>query len=61
MNVRLERARRLLLDGHSVMNAARRSGFGTDETLRRAFLRRFDATPTEYRARFASTGDGPQI
>ncbi|WP_433410512.1 GlxA family transcriptional regulator [Saccharomonospora azurea] len=54
--VRLDRARQLLLDGHSVTSAARRSGLGSDETLRRAFARHFGTTPTEYRQRFATTG-----
>lgn len=54
--VRLDRAKQLLLDGHSVTAAAERSGLGTDETLRRAFARHLDTTPTAYRQRFATTG-----
>ncbi|MFE9707939.1 GlxA family transcriptional regulator [Streptomyces sp. NPDC005930] len=54
--VRLDRAQQLLLDGHSVTSAARHSGFGSDETLRRAFDRHLGITPTAYRHRFASTG-----
>ncbi|MFI6559275.1 GlxA family transcriptional regulator [Streptomyces sp. NPDC050534] len=53
--VRLDRARQLLLDGHSVTAAARRSGLGSDETLRRTFARHLGTTPTEYRRRFATT------
>ncbi|MDV9169922.1 GlxA family transcriptional regulator [Streptomyces sp. W16] len=53
--VRLDRAQHLLLEGHSVTSAAHRSGLGTDETLRRAFARHLDTTPTHYRSRFAST------
>jgi len=53
--VRLDRAQQLLLDGHSVTVAARRSGLGSDETLRRAFARHLATTPTEYRRRFATT------
>ncbi|MFD9815876.1 GlxA family transcriptional regulator [Streptomyces sp. NPDC059080] len=53
--VRLDRARQLLLDGHSVTAAARHSGLGTDESLRRAFARHLGTTPTHYRQRFAST------
>ncbi|GAA0299257.1 GlxA family transcriptional regulator [Streptomyces polychromogenes] len=53
--VRLDRARQLLLDGHSVTAAARHSGLGTDESLRRAFARHLGTTPTLYRRRFAST------
>lgn len=54
--VRLGHARQLLLDGHTVTSAARRSGFGSDETLRRVFLRHLGVTPTAYRRHFATTG-----
>ncbi|MCR6487940.1 DJ-1/PfpI family protein [Amycolatopsis sp. OK19-0408] len=37
---------------------ARRSGFGTAETLRRAFARGLGVTPSDYRARFRTTGVG---
>jgi transcriptional regulator GlxA family with amidase domain len=50
--VRLDRAQQLLLDGHSITTAARLSGLGSDETLRRAFGRHLGTTPTEYRRRF---------
>ncbi|SDX63899.1 Transcriptional regulator GlxA family, contains an amidase domain and an AraC-type DNA-binding HTH domain [Saccharopolyspora shandongensis] len=53
--VRLDRAQQLLLDGHSVTSAARHSGLGTDESLRRAFARHLGTTPTHYRRRFATT------
>ncbi|MFE6049209.1 GlxA family transcriptional regulator [Kitasatospora sp. NPDC056446] len=66
--VRLDRARQLLLDGHSVTAAARHSGLGSDETLRRAFARHLGTTPTEYRSRFSTTrgpapgpGTGPHL
>ncbi|MDO5669443.1 MAG: GlxA family transcriptional regulator [Corynebacterium sp.] len=52
---RLSTAQQLLLDGHTVTAAASRSGFGSDESLRRAFDRRLHTTPSEYRARFRST------
>jgi transcriptional regulator GlxA family with amidase domain len=53
--VRLEVARRLLeTTSLSVEEIARGCGFGTVETLRRAFARRVGATPTEYRHRFRS-------
>ncbi|MFE7413894.1 GlxA family transcriptional regulator [Streptomyces laurentii] len=55
--VRLDRARQLLLDGHSITAAAHHSGLGSDETLRRAFARHLGTTPTEYRKRFATTHD----
>lgn len=53
--VRLDRARQLLLDGHSVTTAAQGSGLGSDETLRRVFARHLGTTPSEFRARFSST------
>ncbi|MBD0689176.1 GlxA family transcriptional regulator [Streptomyces sp. CBMA123] len=53
--VRLDRAQQLLLDGYGVTAAARHSGLGSDETLRRAFARHLGTTPTEYRRRFTST------
>ncbi|MGV9358460.1 GlxA family transcriptional regulator [Streptomyces misionensis] len=55
--VRLDRAQQLLLDGHSITAAARYSGLGSDETLRRAFARHLGTTPTEYRRRFATTSE----
>jgi transcriptional regulator GlxA family with amidase domain len=58
--VRLDRAQQLLLDGHSITKAARLSGLGSDETLRRAFARHLGTTPTEYRRRFQATGQSLQ-
>lgn len=52
---RLETARALLLQGASMTAAARGSGIGSDETLRRTFLRHVSLTPSVYRARFTST------
>lgn len=52
--IRLDRARQLILEGVPVTKAAQLSGFGSDETLRRAFSRHLHTTPTEYRARFAT-------
>ncbi len=50
---RVEIARRLLeTTGLPVDDIARAAGFGTAETLRRAFARRVGAAPTEYRDRF---------
>jgi transcriptional regulator GlxA family with amidase domain len=57
-SVRLETAQSLLDTGESVTAAARRSGLGSDETLRRAFLRHFGITPSAYRARFRTTTPG---
>lgn len=53
--VRLSRAQDLLVSGHSVTSTAVRAGFGSDETLRRTFLRHHGITPTDYRERFATT------
>lgn len=53
--VRIDLARNLLLEGHSVTHVAQLSGFGSDETLRRAFSRQLQTTPTAFKARFATT------
>ena len=42
--------------GHSIAETARAAGFGSTETLRRTFAAQFDVSPSQYRARFASTG-----
>jgi len=53
--LRLEAARRLLGDGTlGLKRIAARCGFGSEETLRRSFLRALAVTPQAYRARFAS-------
>ncbi|MGO4405260.1 GlxA family transcriptional regulator [Bosea sp. RAF48] len=51
--IRIETARHMLDQGHSVARVAGRCGFGSEETLRRAFLRRLGTTPQAYRERFA--------
>jgi transcriptional regulator GlxA family with amidase domain len=52
--LRVEAARRLLADtGLPVKRIAARCGFGSEETLRRSFLRLLAATPQDYRARFS--------
>jgi transcriptional regulator GlxA family with amidase domain len=53
--VRLEAAQALLDAGHTVSSAASCSGFGSDETLRRAFVHHFGVPPTTYRDRFTTT------
>ena len=54
-SVRVERARALLeTTDLQVEEIAARSGFGTVETLRRAFGRRVHVNPTDYRERFAT-------
>ena len=53
--VRIEAARRLLeTTALPVDEVAATAGFGTPETLRRAFARRVGTSPTEYRDRFRS-------
>jgi transcriptional regulator GlxA family with amidase domain len=42
-----------------VETVARRSGFGTAETMRRSFLRELGIPPSACRARFARSGPGP--
>ncbi|GAB3978222.1 GlxA family transcriptional regulator [Actinoallomurus acanthiterrae] len=54
--VRVEAARRALAEGDDPVDAiARRCGFGTAETLRRAFHRHVGVPPSDYRDRFRST------
>jgi transcriptional regulator GlxA family with amidase domain len=53
--VRVERARMLLeTTDLQIEEVATASGFGTVETLRRAFARRVRVSPSEYRERFAT-------
>lgn len=52
---RCERAKTLLLDTDLPMKTvAFRTGFTSDEQMRKVFARRFSLTPKEYRARFQS-------
>ncbi|URM98049.1 DJ-1/PfpI family protein [Actinomadura madurae] len=54
--VRIEAARRALAEGDEpVETLARRLGFGTAETLRRAFHRHVGVAPSDYRDRFRGT------
>lgn len=54
--VRVEAARELLEDTATAVDAiAARCGFGSPETMRRAFLRVLGVGPAEYRGRFRST------
>lgn len=53
--LRLEAARRLLSESRlPVKRIAQRCGFGSEETMRRSFLRLLAVTPQDYRARFRS-------
>jgi transcriptional regulator GlxA family with amidase domain len=56
--VRIEAAQRALAESDDpVETVARRCGFGTAETLRRAFHRHTRVAPSDYRDRFRSTTD----
>jgi AraC-like DNA-binding protein len=62
--VRVELVRRLLeTSDRSIEQLARDAGFGTVETLQRAFRRALNTTPTEYRRHFrrASTAPPPDL
>jgi transcriptional regulator GlxA family with amidase domain len=51
--LRVEAARYLLSESRlPVKRIAQRCGFGTEETLRRSFLRLLSVTPQDYRMRF---------
>ena len=51
--LRVEAARRLLSESRRpVKRIAQRCGFGSEETMRRSFLRLLAVTPQDYRARF---------
>jgi transcriptional regulator GlxA family with amidase domain len=52
--LRVEGARHLLSETRlPVKRISQRCGFGSEETMRRSFLRVLDTTPQDYRARFA--------
>jgi transcriptional regulator GlxA family with amidase domain len=52
--LRVEAARQVLEQGLPVKRVAARCGFGSEETMRRSFLRLLGATPQAYRDRFSS-------
>jgi len=53
--LRVEAARRMLSESRlPVKRISQRCGFGSEETMRRSFLRVLSATPQDYRARFSS-------
>ncbi|MFF0736101.1 helix-turn-helix domain-containing protein [Streptomyces chartreusis] len=58
--VRLEAAQVPLETGDDSMVVARRTGFGSPESLRQAFLRHLGVTPGAFRSRFRTTGVGTQ-
>lgn len=53
--VRVDAARALILEGHTLSRVAQLCGLGSDETLRRAFIRHLGTTPSNYRERFSTT------
>ncbi|WP_411835724.1 GlxA family transcriptional regulator [Pseudomonas chlororaphis subsp. aurantiaca] len=56
--IRVESARRLLGDsGVPIKRIAVQCGFGSEETLRRSFLRLVGVTPQAYRERFSPEGE----
>jgi transcriptional regulator GlxA family with amidase domain len=53
--LRVEAARRMLSETRQpVKRVSQRCGFGSEETMRRSFLRVLAATPQDYRVRFSS-------
>jgi len=57
--VRMEAARAMLETGDDTLEVvARRAGFGSPESLRRAFMRHLGVVPSAYRASFHTTGAG---
>jgi len=52
--LRVEGARHLLSETHlPIKRISQRCGFGSEETMRRSFMRLLATTPQDYRARFA--------
>jgi transcriptional regulator GlxA family with amidase domain len=53
--LRVEAARRLLSESRlPIKRISQRCGFGSEETMRRSFLRLLDVTPQDYRRRFSA-------
>lgn len=52
--IRVEQAKNLLETGTPIAGAARQCGFGSPETMRRAFIRRMGVGPREWRERFST-------
>lgn len=60
--LRVEAARQLLAEtGLRVKRVAAQCGFGTEETMRRAFLRIQGVAPRDYRERFSASRQRPHV
>jgi transcriptional regulator GlxA family with amidase domain len=57
-DVRIDAGKRALEQGFSVAGAARVAGFGTPESMRRAFVLRVGVAPRTYQQRFGSATNG---
>jgi transcriptional regulator GlxA family with amidase domain len=57
--IRFDLAKAQLDAGHSVTLAAQLSGFGTSESLRRAFIAHLKISPSRYQRRFSGTSEHP--
>jgi transcriptional regulator GlxA family with amidase domain len=53
--IRVEATRRMLEQGLPIKRVVARCGFGSEETMRRSFLRLVGTTPKSYRDRFSPT------
>ncbi|WP_371706620.1 helix-turn-helix domain-containing protein [Pseudarthrobacter sp. NIBRBAC000502771] len=53
-HIRLDHAKALLAAGQTVSVAAKASGFGSTESMRRIFHQRLQISPRDYRERFCS-------
>ncbi len=52
--IRLQAAREAIEQGNAPLGViAARCGFGDEQRMRRAFVRQFNATPADIRARFS--------
>jgi transcriptional regulator GlxA family with amidase domain len=58
-HIRLEATRRLLEQGARVSQACDRCGWGSEESMRRAFQRALGVSPQDYRDRFSRTETAP--
>ena len=52
--VRFDAAKAALESGYTITEAAERVGYGSSETLRRAFVARLGVSPSAYQQRFRS-------